>query len=157
MTEEYLPVFAEEIFIVNLYGTDDEIEEFNILMQGTEVEKNLISMALLIEEIKRRSLLKMNWYCCWRCHYHANCKINWYRGERRFELRNCCTYCQNFWECHRQFSHEANSSGIEARPCACLTPPDGEMEPDTKEDSPQPGPPPMVPIKDPSEDPNEKP
>lgn len=104
MAEEYLPVFAEEIFIVNLYGTDEEIDEFNLLMQNPKIEKNLISMALLIEEIKRRSLLKMNWYCCWRCHYFPTCKINWYRGERNYQVRNCCTYCQNFWECHEQFA-----------------------------------------------------
>ncbi len=104
MAEEYLPVFAEEIFIVNLYGTDEEIDEFNLLMQNPKLEKNLISMALLIEEIKRRSLLKMNWYCCWRCSYYPTCKINWYRGERNYQVRNCCTYCQNFWECHERFT-----------------------------------------------------
>jgi len=106
-SDQYLPVFAEEIFIVNLYGTDEEIVEFNVLMQKAATEeKSLISMALLIEEIKRRSLLKMNWYCCWRCKYYPTCKINWYRGERNFDKRNCCTYCQNFWECHRRFCDE---------------------------------------------------
>ena len=102
MSDEYLPVYAEEIFIVNIYGTDEEIAEFNQLMQSPNIEKNLVSMALLIEEIKRRSLLKMNWHCCWRCSYFKTCKINWYRGERQMGMRNCCTYCQNFWDCHRQ-------------------------------------------------------
>ena len=46
MAKEYLPVFAEEIFIVNLYGTDEEIYEFNELMKETQVEKNLMSMIL---------------------------------------------------------------------------------------------------------------
>ena len=50
---EYLPVFAEEIFIVNLYGTDEELKEFHLLLLSPNVEKNLISMALIIEEIKR--------------------------------------------------------------------------------------------------------
>lgn len=108
MSKDYLPVYAEEIFIVNMYGTDEEIDEFNQLINGLEIEKNLISMALLIEEIKRRSLLKMNWYCCWRCQYFQTCKINWYRGERQCKLRNCCTYCQNFWDCHKQFCEEQN-------------------------------------------------
>ncbi|MBF0545108.1 MAG: hypothetical protein HQM08_11765 [Candidatus Riflebacteria bacterium] len=103
MDEEYLPVFAEEIFIVNLYGTDEEIDEFNILIQSPDVEKNVISMALIIEEIKRRSFLKMNWYCCRKCGYFVTCKINWYRGIRNFDKRNCCTYCQDFWECHKKF------------------------------------------------------
>lgn len=103
MTKEYLPVFAEEIFIVNLYGTDEEIDEFNELMKANHIEKNLMSMALIIEEIKRRNFLKINWHCCWRCQYYQNCKINWYRGERNMPMRNCCTYCQHFWECHKGF------------------------------------------------------
>ena len=107
MTKEYLPVFAEEIFIVNLYGTDDEIDEFNDLMKANHIEKNLMSMALIIEEIKRRNFLKIGWHCCWRCQYYQNCKINWYRGERNMELRNCCTYCQNFWDCHKKFCAES--------------------------------------------------
>ncbi|MBF0410241.1 MAG: hypothetical protein HQM10_23045 [Candidatus Riflebacteria bacterium] len=110
MSEEYLPVFAEEIFIVNLYGTDEEIVEFEAYIQSPDVERNLISMALIIEEIKRRSFLKMTWCCCPRCSYFKTCKINWYRGERRFEKRNCCTYCQNFWECHKKFSEETTSA-----------------------------------------------
>jgi hypothetical protein len=112
MTSEYLPVFAEEIFIVNLYGTDEELDEFNLLIEAPDVEKNLISMALLIEEIKRRNLLKITWQCCWRCRYYKRCKINWYRGERNIQARNCCTYCQNFWECHKKFS-ELNENGGE--------------------------------------------
>lgn len=103
---EYLPVFAEEIFIVNLYGTDEEIAEFQVLLQTPNDEKSLMSMALIIEEIKRRHFLKINWHCCWRCCYYQTCKINWYRGERHFERRNCCTYCQNFWECHKRFAEE---------------------------------------------------
>ncbi|MBF0500256.1 MAG: hypothetical protein HQM09_08990 [Candidatus Riflebacteria bacterium] len=147
MAEEYLPVFAEEIFIVNLYGNDDEIEEFNFLMQSPDVEKNLISMALLIEEIKRRSLLKMNWYCCWRCQYHASCKINWYRGLRRFELRNCCTYCQNFWDCHRQYCNQVEGNAANSQQSHCGKPPD---EPAKSDPGPQPGPPSNVPRKGPS-------
>lgn len=111
MSEEYLPVFAEEIFIVNLYGSDEEITEFNHLMQNPAIERNVISMALLIEEIKRRNFLKINWHCCWRCKYFATCKINWYRGERCMERRNCCTYCQNFWECHKRFLQENPNDG----------------------------------------------
>ncbi|OQB50001.1 MAG: hypothetical protein BWY02_00941 [bacterium ADurb.Bin157] len=106
MSKEYLPVFAEEIFIVNLYGTDEELDEFNLLIEAPQVEKNLISMALLIEEIKRRNLLKITWQCCWRCRYYKSCKINWYRGERNIQARNCCTYCQNFWECHKKYTEE---------------------------------------------------
>jgi len=110
MTKEYLPVYAEEIFIVNIYGTDEEIAEFNQLMKSVDVEKNLVSMALMIEEIKRRSLLRMNWYCCWRCERFQTCKINWYRGEKNYTIRNCCTYCQNFWECHKKFTEEEKKS-----------------------------------------------
>lgn len=103
---EYIPVFAEEIFIVNLYGTEEEIAEFQELLKNPYNEKNLMSMALIIEEIKRRNFLKITWHCCWRCSYFQNCKINWYRGERQMPYRNCCTYCQNFWECHKRFVQE---------------------------------------------------
>ena len=106
MAKEYLPVFAEEIFVVNLYGTDEEIDEFNELMQSSQAEKSLLSMALIIEEIKRRNFLKITWHCCWRCQYYQNCKINWYRGERKMNKRNCCTYCENFWTCHKNFTSE---------------------------------------------------
>ena len=129
MSKEYLPVYAEEIFIVNIYGTDEEIEEFNQLLKSPEIEKNLISMALLIEEIKRRSLLKMNWYCCWRCLYFQTCKINWYRGERQTNIRNCCTYCQNFWECHKRFSADELKNGKTFTPPCELKKPEGSDEP----------------------------
>ncbi|HNV68415.1 MAG TPA: hypothetical protein PKO06_01870 [Candidatus Ozemobacteraceae bacterium] len=95
---------------MNLYGTDEELEEFNQLIKNPQVERNLYAMALIIEEIKRRNFLKMSWHCCWRCQYFATCKINWYRGERKMERRNCCTYCQNFWECHKRFNEEADVS-----------------------------------------------
>lgn len=114
MTKEYLPVFAEEIFVVNLYGTDEEIDEFNDLMKANHIEKNLMSMALIIEEIKRRNFLKINWRCCWRCQYYQNCKINWYRGERNMDMRSCCTYCQNFWDCHKLYCNQSqNEESIE--------------------------------------------
>ncbi|MBR4330554.1 MAG: hypothetical protein IKO19_02245 [Candidatus Riflebacteria bacterium] len=117
MAKEYLPVFAEEIFIVNLYGTDEEIYEFNELMKETQVEKNLMSMTLIIEEIKRRNFLKIDWQCCSRCRYYANCKINWYRGERHMNNRHCCTYCQNFWDCHSKFCKENNLNEKTAEIC----------------------------------------
>lgn len=109
MSDSYLPVFAEEVFIVNLYGTDEELDEFNRLIESPEKEKNLMTMALLIEEIKRQNVLKMTWHCCWRCRYFKTCKINWYRGERQMKSRHCCTYCQNYWECHKKFSGDDES------------------------------------------------
>jgi hypothetical protein len=29
-------------------------------------------------------------------------------------MRNCCTYCQNFWECHKTFSAEEQKK---EKPC----------------------------------------
>ena len=110
MAGEYLPVYAEEIFIVNLYGTDEELEEFNHLLKDVAEERNMYAMALIIEEIKRRNFLKMTWRCCWRCQYYITCKINWYRGERCVERRNCCTYCQNFWDCHKLYCEQEKVS-----------------------------------------------
>ena len=95
---EFYPLFMEEIFIVNIYGTEAESNLFYKLMQDTKKSENVVELAALIEDIKRRELTKMDWYCCYRCDKFHTCKINWYRGERTVE-RKCCSYCQSYEKC----------------------------------------------------------
>lgn len=99
---DYHPLFLEELFIVHLYGTDDEVARFYKLMENPNDRGNIVEMAALLEDIKMRELTKMNWYCCYRCQQFKICRINWYRGERNIE-RHCCTYCQNYEECYKRF------------------------------------------------------
>ena len=102
---DYHPLFLEELFIVHLYGTDEDVVKFYRLLEHKEEPENIVEMAALLEEIKRKKLTKMNWYCCWRCQHYKICRINWYRGERNIE-RHCCTYCQNYEECYKRFLNE---------------------------------------------------
>jgi len=98
---KYYPLFLEELFIVHLYGTDEEVDTFYKLIdyEHRNNPENIVELATLIEDIKRRNLTRMNWYCCSRCENFKLCRINWYRGERNLE-RNCCTYCQDFEKCY---------------------------------------------------------
>ncbi|MFC1743684.1 hypothetical protein ACFL35_06790 [Candidatus Riflebacteria bacterium] len=95
--EPYLPCFAEELFVVNLYGTDEEIERFEILIDNLESPASLIEIVTLMEEIKNRAG-KMNWYCCVECHRAERCEINDLRAIKKWE-RRCCSNCLKYDEC----------------------------------------------------------
>jgi hypothetical protein len=107
--EEYEPLFMEELFIVNLYGTEEEIEEFYFLLQDPDDLNNQIAMVNLIEKIKRENLTQMDWHCCSRCQHFEICKINWYRGERDIP-RHCCSLCQHYKECMEKHKLEKERS-----------------------------------------------
>jgi len=98
----YNPLFAEEIFIVNLYGTDDEIRRFRGLMARKEEANSLVAMVELVEHIKRRNLTRLDWHCCWRCQYFQKCRIRWYREEKEFQ-QQCCSLCRNYTPCLSKF------------------------------------------------------
>ena len=102
---DYKPLFMEEIFIVNLYGTDEEIELFYKLIQNSDDIDNQVIMVDLIEKIKRKYLTKMNWFCCSLCQHYEICRINWYRGEKNID-RNCCSLCQNYNKCRQKHREE---------------------------------------------------
>jgi len=108
---KYYPLFLEELFIVHLYGTDAEVKQFYEFMEPEKRNKseNIVVLATLIEDIKRRNLTKMNWFCCSRCENFKLCRINWYRGESNLE-RNCCTYCQNFEKCYETYKKLENKT-----------------------------------------------
>ena len=47
----YVPFYAEEIFIANCYGTDEEIAQLDLLLEDPEDKQNTVEMMVLI--IKR--------------------------------------------------------------------------------------------------------
>jgi hypothetical protein len=98
----YLPTFAEETFIAHCYGTEPEIRWFNELMENPTDRQHMINLIVLIEEIKNRNHLGMDWKCCWRCQRFSTCEINWYRGERGME-KVCCPNCVNYRDCNKIF------------------------------------------------------
>lgn len=103
--DEYKPLYMEEIFIVNLYGTEEEIELFYKLLQNSEDIDNQVIMVNLIERIKRNYLTKMNWLCCSKCQHYDACRINWYRGEKNQD-RHCCSLCENYKGCHNSYKNQ---------------------------------------------------
>jgi hypothetical protein len=104
-TVKYVPTYAEETFIAHCYGSQDEIERFDALMQDPTDRGNLIDIIVLIEEIKNKNNLGMDWNCCWRCQRFSHCEINWYRGERSLK-KTCCPNCVNYRDCNKIFMSE---------------------------------------------------
>ncbi len=98
----YKPVFAEETFIVNLYGTPAEVETFEELLGDREAPGSVTAIADLVESIKRRKLTGMNWNCCWRCQFFQNCRIRDYRQKDNLPQK-CCTVCPNHRRCMSSF------------------------------------------------------
>jgi len=115
---EYQPLFMEEILLVHIYGSDEEILRFDALMTTLDREESLVEITVLIEEIKRRNVSKMDWNCCHRCASFRVCKINWARGERDIP-RNCCSLCPNYEDC-RARRRRLEASGDE--PCTASPP-----------------------------------
>lgn len=111
-TPVYYPLYIEELFIVQLYGTDEEVKRFNELMDiKTDDDQDddiVIEIVALIEEIKRKNLTKMNWFCCHRCENFKICRINWHRSERNLE-KKCCTYCSHYEKCYKNFKENSQS------------------------------------------------
>ena len=64
--------------------------------------ENMVELIILIEAIKNKNKLGMDWNCCWRCQRYNHCEINWYRGERGL-LKTCCPNCVNYRDCNKIF------------------------------------------------------
>lgn len=96
------PLYAEEIFIVYLNGRPTEIEEFEELLKDKEKTINQIRMILLVEEITRRELTKMDYMCCHECQFYGRCTVNRLRSERNLE-HHCCSYCHKYRVCLKHF------------------------------------------------------
>ena len=121
MNHKYTPFYAEEVFIANCYGAEDEIVRFNELMDNPSEKDNTVQLILLIETIKERHNLTMGWDCCWRCQHYQSCEINWRRGELSVP-KHCCPNCRNYAECSRiamaeKLALRAFSVATERPPC----------------------------------------
>ncbi|MBI2944061.1 MAG: hypothetical protein HYY25_07660 [Candidatus Wallbacteria bacterium] len=124
---KYTPFYAEEVFIANCYGTEEEIVRFNELMEQPTNKENTVQLILLIESIKERHDLTMGWDCCWRCQHFQSCEINWRRGELGLP-KHCCSNCRNYSECHKiaMVEKSARRAGLPVVPTRppCLDEPD---------------------------------
>lgn len=98
----------EETFLVNLYGSEEEIGRFYDLLDVLD-DENIVEMVHLIEEIKRRNVTRIYWNCCHRCQNFSTCRINWYRGEHKIK-RNCCSLCTNYEDCLSRMNSDGKRS-----------------------------------------------
>lgn len=103
---EFHPLYAEEIFIVNMYGTDEEIAAFEQLLEHRQKSRVQVEMIVICEEIIRRILTNMETPCCHKCQFYFNCPVNSIRHGRGFSTK-CCSYCHNYRECLARFRGES--------------------------------------------------
>ena len=92
----YDPLFVEETWIIRFYGTHEENEIFDDLMEGRDDLWNRIEIVLLVEKIKERNKLGLLSQCCDQCPNFENCRINWRRGELDLAT-TCCANCPNLY------------------------------------------------------------
>lgn len=110
--QKFHPLYAEEIFIVYLNGSSKEIEEFEELLKEKEKTINQIRMILLVEEISRRELTKMDYMCCHECQFFGRCTVNQLRDQRGIE-HHCCSYCHKYRTCLNHFRDKKKSLDME--------------------------------------------
>lgn len=60
---EFCPLFMEEVFLVNLYGTEEEAARLNRLLEREPTPEVTEELVFLIEEIKRRHVTRADWFC----------------------------------------------------------------------------------------------
>ena len=92
----------EEMFIINIHGTDSELAASQKLYLDSSNLESFIKLAVMAEEIRTRELTKLKWNCCPRCTRYSSCRIRWERGETGCE-QTCCSYCQNHKTCVSEF------------------------------------------------------
>lgn len=116
-TTEFHPLYAEEIFIVYMYGTEEETAAFERLLEHRENPRVQVEMIVICEEIIRRTLTSMETPCCPGCQFHSNCAVNSIRRPRGLEAK-CCSYCHSYRDCLAKFRSEAQpkSSGSDVDP-----------------------------------------
>lgn len=94
-----------EIFIININGTDEEVQIAKDIVNNITNLDSLIKLSVLAEEIKLREFTFMKWNCCFKCVRYDTCRIKWNRGETN-SPHICCSYCQNFNECLKNYYNE---------------------------------------------------
>jgi len=92
----------EEMFVINIHGTDLELAAAQKLYSDSYNLDNYIKLAVMAEEIRTRELTKLTWKCCPRCIRYSSCRIRWERGVTGKD-QTCCSYCQNHKGCNSEF------------------------------------------------------
>ena len=110
----YDPLFVEETWIVRMYGSNEENERFDDLMQDRDDRWNRIEIVLLVEHIKDRHNLGLLTRCCELCPHFETCRINWRRGELELP-RTCCSNCPEYTRCSRKLRPLKRKQGIPSR------------------------------------------
>lgn len=103
--------YLEEIFIINVHGTDEELAMVPALISDLSDTDNFVKLAVLAEEIRYREVTRLDWKCCPKCNRYASCRIKWVRGEKGMQDR-CCGFCQNYGQCLSEFRGQESGRRI---------------------------------------------
>jgi len=113
--QEYRALLAEEIFIVQVHGLDEEASRLEEILDecassavpasgvdGLGLEKKqFVEILALAESIRFRQKLGMHFSCCPRCEVYAQCGERLARAKHSVRC-NCCRECGRYAECSRQ-------------------------------------------------------
>lgn len=116
----YEPLFVEETWIVRMYGTNEQNERFDLLMQTGDDRWTRIEIVLLVEHIKEHHRLGLMTRCCPSCPHYETCRLNWRRGELDLP-RTCCSNCPTYTRCSRKLRAVRTRPGS-GRPAATPEP-----------------------------------
>lgn len=109
----YPALLAEEIFIVQMHGREDEALRLEEILEKAPCEgaagpafpdlphEMIVEILAMAEAIRDRQKLGMHWNCCWRCQSFLTCQER--RARTKADVRcNCCRKCEQYSDCHRK-------------------------------------------------------
>lgn len=88
----------EDIFVINLFGGDDEVKSLGSLIDNMGSPQTIIKMAAMAENIKTREITGFHSHCCFKCNDLPNCDINIER-KASGDAETCCSYCGRYRDC----------------------------------------------------------
>lgn len=97
---------VSEIFMININGSDDQIEIARNIINNITDPDCLIKLSVLAEEIRANQTFSLKWNCCTSCLRYDTCRIKWRRGETGTP-EQCCSYCQNYKKCLEKYQKQA--------------------------------------------------
>ncbi len=109
----YPALLAEEIFIVQMHGRDDEAKRLEDILEAADGDGQvgaafpdishacIVEILTMAEAIRDRQKLGMHWTCCWRCQSYSACKERLARYDASVRC-NCCKKCVHFEECREK-------------------------------------------------------
>lgn len=106
----YPALLAEEIFIVEMHGHEDEARRLEEILEESPCtgaagpafpalsQKHILEILAMAEAIRDRQKLGMHWNCCWRCQSFLDCRER--KARKQADVRcNCCSKCRHYDEC----------------------------------------------------------